>query len=95
MPTRHVVVASSVGLHARPAALFTQAAAKLPMPVTIAKGDGEPVDAKSILMVLTLAVAHGEEVAISADGDGADEALDGLVALLEQDLDAPDAPAGA
>ena len=90
MSERHAVVASAVGLHARPAALFTQAAAKLPVPVTIAKVGGDPVDARSILFVLTLAVAHGEEVVLHADGDGADEALDSLVALLERDLDAPD-----
>lgn len=95
MPERHVTIASSVGLHARPAALFTQAAAKASMPVTIAKVGEEPVDAKSILMVLTLGVGHGEQVVLAADGDGADAALDDLVALLEQDLDAPDAAAGS
>jgi phosphocarrier protein len=94
MSERHVTVASSVGLHARPAALFTQAAAKVAVPVTIAKPGEEPVDAKSILMVLTLGVGHGEEVVLAAEGDGAEEALDELVALLEQDLDATDAPAG-
>ena len=65
------------------------------MPVTIAKPGENPVDAKSILMVLTLGVGHGEEVVLAADGDGADQTLDELVALLEQDLDAPDAPAGS
>jgi phosphocarrier protein len=95
MPERHVKVASSVGLHARPAALFTQAAGKQPLPVTIAKAGGNPVDAKSILLVLTLGVGHGEEVVLSSDGDGADEALDTLAALLATDLDAdPATPAG-
>ena len=89
MSERRVVIASTVGLHARPAALFTQAAAKAPMPVTIAKAGGTPVDARSILFVLTLGVTHGDEVVLAAEGEGADEALDTLVALLEQDLDAP------
>jgi phosphocarrier protein len=94
MSERRVVVGSSVGLHARPAALFTQAATKSGVPVTITKvgGDG-PVDARSILLVLTLGVGHGDEVVIAADGDGADEALDHLAALLASDLDA--APAGS
>jgi phosphocarrier protein len=94
MSERHVVVGSSVGLHARPAALFTQAAGKAGVPVTIAKvgGDG-PVDARSILLVLTLGVGHGDEVVIAADGDGADAALDQLAALLASDLDAT--PAGS
>ena len=93
MPQRHVVVASSVGLHARPAALFTQAAAKAPVPVTIAKVGGAPVDARSILFVLSLGVAHHDEVVLTAEGDGAEDALDQLAALLAQDLDA--APAGS
>jgi phosphocarrier protein len=91
MAQREVVVASSVGLHARPATLFTQAAAAAGIPVTIAKGDGEPVNAASILAVLGLGVSHGETVVLQADGDGADAALDALVALLEQDLDAEEA----
>ena len=95
MSERHVVIGSSVGLHARPAALFTQAAAKLPLPVTIAKAGGDPVDARSILLVLTLAVSHGDEVVLSADGEGADAALDSLVELLATDLDAPDAAPAA
>jgi phosphocarrier protein len=93
MPERSVRVGSSVGLHARPAALFTQAAAKAPVPVTIAKAGGNPVDARSILLVLTLGVGHGDEVVLRAEGDGADEALDQLADLLAQDLDA--APAGS
>ena len=71
MAQREVVVASSVGLHARPATLFTQAAAAAGIPVTIAKGDGEAVNAASILAVLGLGVSHGETVVLQADGDGA------------------------
>ena len=92
MVERRAVIASAVGLHARPAALFTQAAAKAPVPVTIAKAGGEPVDAKSILFVLTLGAAQGDEVVLRAEGGKAEEVLDSLVALLERDLDAPDAP---
>jgi phosphocarrier protein HPr len=36
-------------------------------------------------------VSHGETVVLQADGDGAEAALDSLVALLEQDLDAEEA----
>lgn len=88
MPERHVVIASGVGLHARPAALFTQAAARQTVPVTIAKPDGDPVDARSILLVMALDARNGQEVVLRADGDGADAALDELVTLLSTDLDA-------
>lgn len=48
MPERRVRVGSKVGLHARPAALFVQAAARQPVPVWIAKDGVDPVDARSI-----------------------------------------------
>jgi phosphocarrier protein HPr len=59
MATRCVVVGSKVGLHARPAALFVQAANRLPVQVTIAKEGIKPVRAGSILMVLGLDVRGG------------------------------------
>ena len=82
MAERRVRVLSKVGLHARPAALFVQAATKVPYDVRIAKADGEPVNAKSILSVLALDVRNDEEIVISADGDGADTLLDALEALV-------------
>ena len=54
MAERRVVIGSKVGLHARPAALFVQAAAKQPVKVSIAKDGKSPVDARSILAVLAL-----------------------------------------
>ncbi|THG29727.1 HPr family phosphocarrier protein [Naasia lichenicola] len=87
MPTRTVVVASSHGLHARPAALFSQAAAKAGVPVQLTKG-GKTVNAASILGVISLGIDHNDEVVISVDGDGADELLDQLTELLTTDHDA-------
>jgi phosphocarrier protein len=87
MPERTVTVASSVGLHARPASLFSQAAAKAGVPVTLTSAAGKSVNAASILGVLSLGVGHGETVTLSSDADGADAALDELVKVLETDLD--------
>ena len=88
MPERRVNVGSKVGLHARPAAMFVQAAAKQPVKVAIAKaGGGDPVDARSILSVLALDARGGDEVVLAAEGDGADQALDELAALVSRDLD--------
>lgn len=88
MSQRTVTIASAVGLHARPAALFVQAATATGLPVQISRDGGEPVDARSILGVMALGARHGEEVVLTADGDGAEAALDQLVALLSRDLDA-------
>ncbi len=88
MPQRTVVIASRTGLHARPATLFVQAATREPVPVRIATAGHRPVDARSILAVLSLGAGHGVEVTLEADGDGAAETLDRLAAMLVRDLDA-------
>ncbi|GAA2802600.1 HPr family phosphocarrier protein [Saccharopolyspora taberi] len=87
MPERRVTVASKVGLHARPAALVAKAAAAQSVKITIRKDDTQPVEAGSILGLMTLGAAHGDEVVLSAEGDGADAALDHLVELVGSDLD--------
>jgi phosphocarrier protein len=87
MAEKTVTVASSVGLHARPASLFAQAAAKVGVPVTLTSAAGKSVNAASILGVLSLGIGHGEEVTLAAEGEGADAAVDELAALLETDLD--------
>jgi phosphocarrier protein HPr len=83
---RTLIVGSSSGLHARPAKLFVQAAAKQPVKVTITAGD-RTVDARSMLGVLSLGVNKGGTVTLAAEGDGADAVLDELAAMLTSDLD--------
>lgn len=88
MAERTATVASSVGLHARPAAIFTRAAEDAGIPVRISKSGSAPQDAASILGVMTLGVNCGDTVTLSADGPEAERVLDGLADLLGQDLDA-------
>ena len=87
MITRKATIASSVGLHARPAAMFVQKAAATGVNVTVTLGDKQ-VNASSILEVMTLGAKHGDVVELSTADDSAGAALDELVALLETDLDA-------
>jgi phosphocarrier protein HPr len=87
MSERKVVIASAVGLHARPASLFVQAATATGLPVTVGRIGEEAADARSILAVMALGAKHGEKVVLAAEGDGVEAALDSLVALLERDLD--------
>lgn len=87
MPERTVTVASAHGLHARPASLFVQAVTASGLPVQIAKGD-KSINAASILGVISLGINHGDEVTLSAEGDGADELLDALTEILTTDQDA-------
>ncbi|WP_028923191.1 HPr family phosphocarrier protein [Pseudonocardia acaciae] len=87
MIERQVRVASKVGLHARPAAVFAKAAAAAPVPVRVAANGKPPVSARSLISLLTLGVQHGDLVTLSAEGDGAEPALDDLAALLARELD--------
>ena len=91
MIERKATVASRVGLHARPAAIFAEAAGELPVEVTIAL-EGSPadeaMDASSILSLMSLGAEHGDVVVLRSENDGADEALDSLVRILETDHDA-------
>jgi phosphocarrier protein len=82
MPERTAVVASRIGLHARPASLVSLAAAGTGVPVQIA-AHGRSVNAASILGILSLDVSHGDEVVVSADDQAA---VDKLIELLERDL---------
>jgi phosphocarrier protein HPr len=68
--------------------MFTRAAAAAPVPVTLAVAGKDPVNAASVLGVMTLGVECGQEVTLAAEGEGAEGALDSLAALLATDLDA-------
>lgn len=85
MPEATVALRNASGLHARPAKVFAKAAAASAADVTVAK-DGREVNAKSVLSVLTLDCHQGDEITIRAEGDGADETLADLVALVESGL---------
>lgn len=83
---RTVAVGSRVGLHARPAAVIAAAAAEQPAVVLIAK-DGDPVDARSMLSLISLGATLGDEVTVSAEGPDAAAAVEAIAALVIQDLD--------
>jgi phosphotransferase system HPr (HPr) family protein len=81
----NIVVKHPVGLHARPAALFVQAAKKYSSMIRVnnVSGGGDAVDAKSILGVLTLGVMQDHEIHILAEGEDADQAVGELKSLVE------------
>ncbi|MBN9168438.1 MAG: HPr family phosphocarrier protein [Microbacterium sp.] len=88
MAERQATIASSSGLHARPAKIFGQAVQEKKIPITIAVEGGPDLNAGSILSLMGLGAAKGTVVTLKSDADGADAALDELVVLLETDLDA-------
>lgn len=88
MAERQATIASSSGLHARPAKLFVTAVQEKGIPITIAVEGGKDLNAGSILSLMGLGASKGTVVTLKSDADGAEQALDELVALLETDLDA-------
>ena len=80
-----VKVGSSVGLHARPAAIISEKAGELDADVTLSVPGGNEVDADSALMIMTLGASCGDEVIVSSDDDAAAQTIADLVA---SDLDA-------
>lgn len=80
---KKVIVQLHTGLHARPAAFFVQEANKYAAQVFIEK-DGRKVNAKSIMGVMSLAVAKGTEIVISADGIDAEQAVEALVTIVSK-----------
>ena len=85
MPTKSVVVGSAVGLHARPAAVISEAAGELDAEVTLGLPGADPVDASSALLIMTLGAGKGDTVEVTSDDQ---QAVDKIAALVEQDLDA-------
>ena len=84
MPTikKQVVVRNRAGLHARPAALFVQAANRFVSEITV-ENAGERVNGKSIMGIMMLAAGSGTKVVIEAKGSDAEEAVRELEALLD------------
>ena len=82
MVERRVRLANKRGLHARASAKFVTLAAGLPCPVQVAK-DAEAVVGTSIMGLMMLGAAMGDEIVIRADGEGAEESVAALVGLVE------------
>ncbi len=78
---RTVEVVNLLGFHARPAAEFVRLAESFNCEIWLEK-KGIEVNAKSIMGVLMLAAEKGSQLAIRAQGDDAEEALDVLADLI-------------
>lgn len=85
MPTTTVTVGSAVGLHARPATIISEKVDELGAEITLCVPGGEPVDASSSLLIMTLGAGNGDKVEVAGPDQAA---VDTIAALVAQDLDA-------
>lgn len=78
---RVVTVVNELGLHARPSAEFVKLASKFCCDVSLAR-DGNAVNGKSIMGVMTLAAERGTSLTLRAEGEDAEEAVRSLEELV-------------
>ena len=79
---RDVRIANKRGLHARASAKFVSMASQLPATVKVEK-DGNRVCGTSIMGLMMLGAAMGDQITIHVEGEGAEQALDQLAELVE------------
>ncbi|HVU29748.1 MAG TPA: HPr family phosphocarrier protein [Sphingomicrobium sp.] len=81
--SREVRITNQCGLHARASAKFVNLASEIGTPIEVEK-DGNKVCGTSIMGLMMLGAAMGDVITIHVEGEGADEALEKLVALVEE-----------
>jgi phosphocarrier protein len=82
MVEKIVTIKNRAGIHARPAALLVQTANRFSSNIFLEK-DGEKINGKSIMGILTLAATYNSPIKIIADGSDEDDALHSICRLFE------------
>lgn len=78
MAKQSFVVTNDTGLHARPATMVVNKAGQFQSEIQITYKE-KSVNLKSIMGVMSLGVAKGAEITISADGNDEDKAIQGII----------------
>ena len=82
MVEKIVTIKNRAGIHARPAALLVQTANRFAANIFLEK-DGEKINGKSIMGILTLAATYNSPIKIIADGSDEQDALQSICRLFE------------
>ena len=82
MKKKSFVIKNKLGIHARPAALLAQLASKFNSKITMIK-DGQEIDCKSILGIMTTAVGYGSSVEVIVEGIDEEHAIMEMEKLFE------------
>lgn len=81
MKKKSITIQLENGLEARPIAMLVQVASRYESSIYIETGD-KKVNAKSIMGMMSLILAAGDTITVSADGKDEDAALDGIEEYL-------------
>ncbi|GKU82306.1 phosphocarrier protein HPr [Niallia sp. NCCP-28] len=82
MIVKEFKVIADTGIHARPATLLVQAASKFDSEIQL-EYKGKKVNLKSIMGVMSLGIGQGADIAISAEGNDEQDAINGLAETLK------------
>ena len=90
MTSKEIIIENKVGLYAKPATVFVQAAAKFRSDILVSKEE-KHANAKSLLGVLSLGICRGNRITLTASGVDEEAAVEALSSLLssnqsEEDL---------
>ena len=92
--TGTVAIPNPTGLHARPAATLVALAKGFESDIKLAS-QGNTANAKSIVAIMGLGLAHGQEVEVSAVGPDAERALTEVIEAISGGLGEEPVPAGS
>lgn len=81
MVTKNMTIEIQTGLEARPVAVFVQVASQFESSIYV-EHENKRVNAKSIMGMMTLGLAAGENVVVSADGSDEEEAIKSIEKYL-------------
>ena len=86
---REIEIINKLGMHARAAAKFVTLAQTFAAEIKVNK-DGKQVNGKSIMGIMMLAAAKGSKIQLSVDGEDEENAMQQLVALINNRFDEPE-----
>jgi phosphotransferase system HPr (HPr) family protein len=86
--TKDFVVSNPLGIHARPASAFVQAASEFESEITVTNLDsGHIADGRSVMSMLMLSAPKGTRIRLEINGRDADAAMETLSELIERGFD--------
>ena len=81
MTQKTITIENKTGIHARPASIFVQTATKFKSKIQL-QAKGKTIEAKSILMIMSMGLVKGTDITIVADGPDEAEAVKALKDLV-------------